>query len=283
MKYVRTKTADEALQSLLRENGNAQIIAGGSDLMVKIQDRKAAPEVLVDVTFAADMKGISIDGNEMVIGAAATFTEIAGSPVVKKHFPSLCKGAGAVGSLQIRNSATLAGNVMIAQPAADAAMALAPLAPKFVILSGSGAKMLSMDDIYAVSGKSNIDPTKEVVKEIRIPLPAQGDAASFIRIEQRKSLAFPIMNVAAMLNYTGGQVQWARITMGPAGIGPVRAKEAENFLAGKALNKENVTKAGELALKDAKFGLPNGEYCGQALPVLVRRALDDIAAQLGAM
>jgi len=285
MKYVRAQTATDALQSLLRENGKARIIAGGTDLMVDLREGKFSPEVLVDVTFAQDMKGIAVEGNELVIEAGATLTEIARSPVVNKYYPSLCIAARKIGSLQIRNSATLVGNIVTAQPAADTAVALTPLSPKIVVLSASGTQVHTIDDLYVGFGKSLIDPSKEVVKEVRIPLPAPGEAASYIRLELRKSLSLPMLNVAAMLNYSGGKIQWARIAMGPVGVGPTRAKEAEGFLAGKTLTSENAATAGELSLKDAK---PRSnplrgskEYREQVLPVLVRRALEDISAQLG--
>lgn len=286
-KYIRANSAADALQSLLNENGNARIVSGGSDLMVELKEGKYSPETLVDVTFAQDMKEITVEGDELVIGAAVPLTDISKSSTVKKYFPSLCKAAGCVGSVQIRNVATLTGNVVSAQPAADAAMALAPLAPKFVVLSSSGTRILTVDEIYAGFGKSAVNPTKEVIKQIRIPLPSSDEAASFIRLELRKSLSLPMLNVAAMVNYSGAKVKWARITMGPVGVGPVRAKEAEDFLAGQALTKETAAKAGELSLKNAspRSNPLRGskEYREQTLPILVRRALEDIAVQLGAI
>ncbi|MCL2337669.1 MAG: FAD binding domain-containing protein [Firmicutes bacterium] len=287
MKYVRAQTAAEALQALLRENGRAQIIAGGSDLMVEMREGKCAPEVLVDITFASDIKEIKVEGNELVIGAAVTIREVAGSSLVKQYFPSLSKAAGKIGSPQIRNSATLIGNVVSGEPGADGAMALAPLAPQFVILSASGVRTMSIGDLYIDFSKTIIDAGKEVVTEVRIPLPAPDEAASYVRLELRKSLCVPMLNVAAMLRYSGDQIQWARITMGQVGVGPTRARAAEDFLAGKALTVENAAQAGVLALQNARpVSNPlrgTKEYSEEVLPVLVRRALEDIAAQLGVM
>jgi len=286
MKYVNAKSAQEALSALIAASGSALIIAGGSDVMVEIHEGHRNPEMLVDVTGAVDMKGIRVEDNELVIGAAETLTNIARSPIVKKYFPSLCKGCGSVGSLQIRNSASLTGNVITAQPAADGAMSLAPLDPTFVILSAEGECTKKIGELYAGFGRSALDPTRQMVKEIRIPLPAEDEAASFIRLELRKSLSLPMLNVAAMLKYTDNKVQWARITMGPVGVGPTRALEAEAWLVGKELTLENMTEAGQLALKNAK---PRSnplrgskEYREHAIPILVRRALEDIAEQLSA-
>ena len=284
MNYIIAKSAAEALDALLGGEGNALIIAGGSDVMVDIEAGKLAPQTLVDVTAAEDMKGIRVEGGQLVIGAAVTLTEIARSPMVRQYFPSLCKGAGSVGSLQIRNSATLVGNVVTAQPAGDAAMAVAPLDPKFVVLSKDGTREVPMGEMYAGFGKSTLNSAAEV-KEVRIPLPADDEKASFVRLELRKSLSLPMLNVAAMAKVTDGIVQWARITMGPVGVGPTRALEAEEWLKGKALTPENMTEAGTLALRNAK---PRSnplrgskEYREHALPILVRRSLEGIAKQMG--
>lgn len=285
MNYIIAKSAAEALDALLGGEGNALIIAGGSDVMVDIEAGKLAPQTLVDVTAAEDMKGIRVEGGQLVIGAAVTLTEIARSPMVRQYFPSLCKGAGSVGSLQIRNSATLVGNVVTAQPAGDAAMAVAPLDPKFVVLSKDGTREVPMGEMYAGFGKSTLNSAAEVVKEVRIPLPADDEKASFVRLELRKSLSLPMLNVAAMAKVTDGIVQWARITMGPVGVGPTRALEAEEWLKGKALTPENMAEAGTLALRNAK---PRSnplrgskEYREHALPILVRHSLEGIAKQMG--
>ena len=284
MNYVNAKSSCEALSALLGAAGKAKVIAGGSDVMVDMGAGKYSTDMLVDITAADDMKGIRIEGDKLVIGAATTLTEIATNPLVNKYYPSLAKGAGSVGSLQIRNSATLVGNVVTAQPAADAAMAIAPLLPEYVVLSAKGERIVPMSEMYAGFGKSALDSTKELVKEVRIPLPAEDEKASYIRLELRKSLSLPMLNVAAMAKVKAGKVVWARITMGPVGVGPVRATEAENYLAGKEFTLENMTQAGELALKNAapRSNPLRGskEYRTAVLPVLVRRSLEAIAAQL---
>ena len=285
MKYINAKSAQEAVSALASSGGKALIIAGGSDVMVDIGEGNIFPEILVDVTAAEDMRHLHVEGNELVIGAAVTLTEIAKSDLVRQYFPSLCKGAGSVGSLQIRNSATLVGNVVSAQPAADAAMALAPLDPRFVVMSDGGTTTMRMSEMYAGFGKSALDSSSQLVKEVRIILPEADERASFVRLELRKSLSLPMLNVAAMAKVTDEVVQWVRITMGPVGIGPTRAVEAENWLTGKKLTPENMKHAGKLALLNAnpRSNPLRGskEYRTQTLPVLVRRSLESIAKQMG--
>lgn len=284
MKYVIAKTIDEAVEALYVNNGNARIIAGASDLMIDMETGKISAQALVDITKIDELKTIKIENDELIIGAAATLTEIARSPIVNKYYPSLAKGAGTVGSLQIRNSATLMGNVITAQPAADAAMSVAPLAPIFEIVSKQGTRTATISEMYAGFGKTSVDCTKELVTFVRIPLPKENEAASFIRLELRKSLSLPMLNAAAMAHIENGKVLWARITMGPVGVGPTFAKQAQEWLVGKELTEENMEYAGNLALKDAnpRSNPLRGskEYREQTLPVLVKRALAEIKSQL---
>ena len=285
MKYLLAASAKEALDALIEAEGNGRIISGGSDLTIDMEVGKIKADVLVDVMNVPEMKKIFVDGDELVIGAAATLTEISRNELVLKYFPSLAEGTGCVGSLQIRNSATLTGNVVSAQPAADGGMAVAPLDPTYVILSADGIKKLKTSEMYAGFGRTAIDPSKELVTEIRLPLPKENEASSYVRIELRKSLSLPMLNAAAMAAVKDGKVEWVRITMGPVGVGPVRASAAEDFLTGKELTFENMEEAGRLSLVDAK---PRSnplrgskEYRETVLPVLIRRALEGIAMRLG--
>ncbi len=283
MKYVIAQSAEEALKALKDAEGRGTIIAGGTDVMVELHEGERTAEVLVDITKAADLRGIRIDGKEIVIGSAATLSEIASDPIVRQYYPSLCKGTGSVGSLQIRNTGTLVGNIVTAQPAADGAMSVAPLNPVIVVRTFDGEKRLKISDMYVGFGKTALDTSKELVTEIRIPVPEKDEKASFVRLELRKSLSLPMLNAAAMVKYSENKVVWARITMGPVGVGPTRAAAAEEWLKGKELTEENMAEAGRLALKDAnpRSNPLRGsrEYREHSLPIIIRRVLEDIKAQ----
>lgn len=284
MQYINASTAQEALDALIRLDGKGVILAGGSDLIVDFKSGKLHPGAWIDVTRASDLVGISVENDYLVIGAATTLTDIARSPLVKKYFPSLAQGCGSVGSLQIRNSATLTGNVVSAQPAGDGAMALAPLNPVFTIISEKGERTAKISEMYAGFGRSTIDHSHELITKISIPLPKKGEAASFIRLELRKSLSLPMLNCAAMVHVENGKVTWARITMAPVGVGPVRAEEAEEYLVGKEMTDVVLAHAGELSLMNAnpRSNPLRGsrEFRLETLPVLIQRALAECRAQL---
>ena len=284
VKYITAKSKEEALQHLIDCGGKAIIIAGGTDVIVDYKAGKISPEILIDITKAEDLQGIEVKDGKLVIGAATVLNQIARSPIVKQYYPSLAKGSGTVGSLQIRNSATLIGNVLSAQPAADAAMALAPLNPVFTVLSATGEREMTMGEMYKGFGKSTIDNSAELVTKVSIPLPEDCEKAAFVRLELRKSLSLPMLNVAAFVHFDGDKVGFARLTMGPVGVGPVRAAVAEEYLTGKELTDEVMAEAGRLALENAnpRSNPLRGsrEYRIDTLPVLIKRALAECKAQL---
>ena len=129
-----------------------------------------------------------------------------------------------------------------------------------------------------------MDHSRQLVKRISIPLPQKGEAAAFYRLELRKSLSLPMLNCAAMVQCSGGVVDWARITMAPVGVGPVRATAAEAYLSGKELDAGTMAQAGRLALENAnpRSNPLRGsrEYRLETLPVLIRRALEACRDQL---
>lgn len=285
MEYVIAKTVNSALEALLESNGNACVIAGGTDIMIEIDEGKRNPEKIVDIMNIEEMKTISVEGKTLVIGAGVTLTDIVQSTLVNKFFPSLAKGCSNIGSLQIQNSATLIGNIITGQPAADGAMAIAPLNPSISVVSTEGKRSMSIGEMYSGFGKSTVDNSREIATDVKIPLMGAGEAAAFYRLVVRENLTLPMLNTAAMVKVENNKFVWARITMGPVGVGPVRAVEAENWLAGKEVTIKNLAEAGKLALKNAnpRSNPLRGskEYREQTLPVIVRRVLVDAVGQLG--
>lgn len=287
MKYLIAHSTAEAIELLKEAGGTAAILAGGTDLVLDIESGKKTADTLIDVTRIPEMKKIEEVDGFLEIGAACTLTEIQKHPLVRKYFPSLIKGCKTVGSRLIQNTATLAGNVITAQPAADAGMSLSVLDPRFVLVDEGGVRESKVDEMYAGFGVSAVDSSRTLMTKIRIPLPKKNEAASFQRLELRKSLSLPMLNVAAMASIKDGCFEWVRVRMAPVGKGPVRAVEAEEWLTGKEVSLETIEEAGALALKNAK---PRSnplrgskEYREATLPIMVKRALLDIATQLNVM
>lgn len=285
MNYQLADSVTQALSLLAAGDGGARIIAGGTDLLLDVEDGKYQPQTAVDVSNIAELKEIRIDGEYLSIGSAVTHAMAAGSQLVQEYAPALAQACRSVGSLQIRNVATLAGNVANAQPAADGAIALAALGASCLVAESDGSRReIALADMYRGVGRSAVDSTRQLIVAIRLPLQQPGEASSFVRLELRRALALPMLNMAAMVRVEQGVVAWARIAMGPVGPGPVRAAAAENMLTGKELSEDNILMASSLVLREAdpRSNPLRGsrEYRLMTLPVLAARALREIAAKL---
>jgi len=285
MDYTLPTTVEEAIKTLREANGKGRIIAGGTDVLLDLKAGKYTADLLVDVSRIPELQDIRVENGVLLIGAAVTMTKIIRSELVKKYAPSLAKAADRVGSPQIRNAATLIGNVATAQPAADGAMALATLEPEFTIEGADGKRALGMSEMYAGFAKSKVDSTKEIVTFIRIPCLKEGEASEFIRLDKRKSLALPMLNTSVTARRKNEKFEWVRVAMGPVGIGPTRAKKSEEWIAKKDITKDNIHQAALMVLEDSNpRSSPfrgSREYRMKMLPLIVEQAFTSVAEQLG--
>jgi carbon-monoxide dehydrogenase medium subunit len=205
--------------------------------------------------------------------------DIAANEKINVEVSSLAQAAAAVGSPQIRNSATVAGNIVNAQPAADAAVILSALGAHMTVFGADGTRIIPVQDAYTDIGQSAIDPQKEIVTKISFRAPQKHQGAGFVRLAQRKSLVLPSLNVGAMLSLEGGKIAAATIIMAPLSHKPLGATTAEHFLIGKTPSQDLFKEAGMMAAKNAEphHSLIRGskEYRLAVLPSLVTRALQE--------
>lgn len=284
MNYIHSKSVADALSILKSCNGNGRIIAGGTDLVIELDEGKKHADTLVDITRLSELSTISRINNTISIGAAVTHTSIVHSQLIKELAPALVEGCSHVGSLQIRNIATIGGNIVSAQPAADAAVPLAVMDAVCHINSIEGEKDVPLLSMYAGFGKSTLDSTREVLERITIRCEEPNEGSAYVRLALRNSLALPVLCVAARLRINAENlVEDVRIAMAPVGVGPVIALKAQEWLLGKEATEENFCKAGTLALENAnpRDSAVRGSksYRLATLPVLVRRALTKAASR----
>ena len=216
------------------------------------------------------------------IGGGVTHAGLAAEPQVMERFPALAEACGSVGSPQIRNVGTLAGNVVNAQPAADGAMALVALGARAEVVSVGGARLEPVEELYRGLGQSKVDPSREVLTAFRIPAPAPGDGNAFGRIAPRNALCLPTANVAVCLHSSQGKIQEARIAMGPVAEKPFRPLEAEEALIGIALEDEESLAAAAVAAARASSPRDScfrgcSDYRKQLIKVLCGRVLKKAA------
>lgn len=214
----------EDLYTLLEEHGNdLKLLAGGTDLTVELRHGKSRPGVVVDLKRITDLPSsiVKIDG-ELCIGAAATISEIVAHDDVIALYPALLESAVVVGSIQIRNRATLTGNVCNASPAADTVPVLAAYGAKVVLRSRGGERLLQVTDF--ILGNRDIDLSAgEVVSEIRIPLPEGPRGCAFARLTRRRGVDLATINVACTLQASGQTV----FALGAAAPQPVIVTDKE--------------------------------------------------------
>ena len=275
--YVFPATVSAAVTALSTNKGRARIIAGGTDLLLEHQDSKNLCDVLVDLTTIAELKNITEENGFIRIGASVTHAQAAKSEHILKHAPALAQACSKIGSLQIRNTATIVGNIVTGNPAADAAVALACLDATVEVTNLDGMQTMPLADTYAGVCLSCIDSCCQVVTHVHFPVKQKNQGSAYLRMEQRKALSLPMLAVSAMVALDGDTFDWVRLVIAPVGAGPQRALDAEEFLKGSLVNADNMAKAGQLARNHAVFRSSairgSKEYRMGVLPVFVERVL----------
>ena len=277
--YLVPKSLDEALGMLERYRGAARVIAGGTDIVPA--SRKGAPGIkaLVDITRIPGLDTIRLDGGTVKIGPLVTHTEVALSGLIRERGTALAEGASRLGSPQIRNIATVAGNIVNAQPGADTVIPLMALDGSVTILSRKGERTIPLAELFTGVGRTAIDSTKEIVTQISFPALGKGEASAAVRLAKRKTLVLPILTVAVVVGTDPGRKNFteARIAMGPVATTPMRCKAAEKILTGRPIGEEVIRKAAAEAEKAAnpRTSLIRGtsEYRKAMVAVLVERGI----------
>ncbi|MEI6308278.1 MAG: FAD binding domain-containing protein [bacterium] len=245
-------SSSEAIDMLLIEDGKARLIAGGTDLILEIRDHANSFEALVDVSRIPGLDRIHSDGERIQLGPLVTMTQVEESRLLKHHATALWEACSWVGGPQIRNRATLAGNIVSAQPAADGAIALVALDARLKILGFQGERDLMLSNSYVGVGRSAIDASREMITCIEFEAQHQGEASAFRRMAIRKALALPQLNCAVWIASSAGYCADARIAVGPVATMPFRARQAETYLIGKLLNDETISTCAAVVQKEVQ-------------------------------
>lgn len=280
--YKRARDLAEALALLDQAGGRGRVIAGGTDLVLQLRQKEKQADLLVDVTRIEELHCLCEEEGHIRIGAAVTHSAAAESPLLKREAAALAAGCGMVGSPQIRHIATIMGNVITAQPAADAAVPLTALEAKLRVLSPAGERWIPMEAAYRGVGESAIDATREVAAEIRFRKPTAGTQTRFFRLARRRALALPVLNGAVCLwrDEGAGRLREARIALGPVAAKPFRARQAEACLVSERITAALLEEAARLAAAEAtpRTSLIRGseEYRREMIRLYLTRTLREM-------
>jgi len=304
--YHRPDTVEAALALLAQHDGRARVVSGGTDLLLEMQQGHKPPvEALVDVTSIAGMNHIGQHDNWIEIGAAVPHTQIVKSGLIRQQATCLVESCGVIGGPQVRNVATLGGNVAHALPAADGTTALVALNAEAEVAGAGGRTWRPILSLFKGPGKSAVDQSRELITRFRFPAPQPGEGTAFKRIMRPQGVALPILACAVwvkvenntQLSVTNLQspisnlqspitdvpsdnpqspIIEARICIGPVRPVPRRADQAEVALTGRTLAEalDDCVAAAqrEFSPRTSKHRA-TAEYRVEMIEVLLRRAL----------
>jgi len=229
--YHRPESLKEAFR-LKAELENARFIAGGTDVMVRVREGKMRPGALVSLTRIPELRGI-VHGDTIRIGALTRVAELLRDPEIERNVPVLALAARTLGSAQIRNLATVGGNLCNASPCADLAPPLLVFDASVVILSPAGEREVPLADFFVAPGEARIG-ADEIVSEVRFARPAPGTRATFIK-KSRVKMDISIASVAVRLDLDGSRCALARVAAGSLAPRPMRLPQVEALLEGEPL------------------------------------------------
>jgi carbon-monoxide dehydrogenase medium subunit len=267
--YLAPKNLDEAVSLHESYGGRAKYIAGGTDVLVKIKEGKLAPDYLISLKGILDQERpyLNHETGELFIGAFLTHRAIEKSSIVRLNYPILHDAVKNIGSVQIRNvatiggnlvnavpsAATIGGNLVNAVPSADGAIPLIALDGKAQIYGTKGRRTVDLGRFFLGPGQCDLD-RGEILLEIVIPplLPRTGGA--YVKHGRREAMELPMLGVGTLLSLEedGATCAQARICLGVAAPTPLRCLEAEKYLVGKTVDEASLAEAGRIAAEESR-------------------------------
>jgi carbon-monoxide dehydrogenase medium subunit len=279
-RYYSVTTVAEAL-TLLKEHGaRARVMAGGTDLLIELErGTRRGIDIIIDVSRVPGLDSISLHGDEVRIGALATHNHLVASDIIGKRALPLAQACWEVGAPQIRNRATVAGNLITASPANDTITPLMALGASVTLASLEGERTVALRDFYT-GVRRNVMRSDEMMTAITFPALSAHERGVFLKLGLRRAQAISVVNAAVVLTFRDERVEQARITLGSVAPTIIHVPTAEAFLRDKPLTSEVIAETARLAaaapspIDDVRG---TAEYRGEMVRVLVARALRALA------
>lgn len=278
-KAIICKNIDEVVDILEDKDDNLKILAGGTDLLVMIRNKKIHPETLVDISSIDELKKIEVLDKYIEIGAGVTFTDIVNSDLFDDNLYGLHKASRMVGSPQIRNKATIGGNIINGSSAADIIPPLLCLDASLIYRSRDGERQVRLEDFYT-DNKNNGIGKNELLTKIRFERLNKNAKLSFAKLGLRDALAIArISNSVLMELDEGKNIIDIKVASGALGKYPLRERKVEEYLKGEKYNKETRDGAVEMiqrAMTERLEGRSTHPYKKIAVESTFREALEEV-------
>jgi xanthine dehydrogenase FAD-binding subunit len=276
--YFAPESLEEAQKLLLDKGEGAHLLAGGTDLLVKMNHGLLKPACVIALKHIKGMDDIVFDPKEgLKIGATALLANVAAHPDILKYYPAVAAAARETANVQIRNMGTVAGNICNAAPSADNAPSLLAMNAEAVIKCDKGEKRLPLEQFFKGPGLNALGPG-EILTAILVPVPDSASGVSYQHISARGKVDISAVCVGVMVRMESDVCRDARIFLGAVAPTPMRAEKAEAKVLGRKLTEEIIETAGTAAFEESKpitDVRSSAEYRKKMVAVLTRRALTE--------
>jgi CO/xanthine dehydrogenase FAD-binding subunit len=284
--YWAAPTLSEALTELATSGRGTMIVAGGTDLVVKLKKKQVQPRRLISLHKLVELDFIASGDDVIRIGALCRHADVASSPLLKEMLPIISDAASLIGSWQARNAGTIGGNICNASPAADSAPPLLALNADVVIASAAGERVVGIETFFTGPGTSILEPI-EIVKEFVVKLPVGPSAGCFLKLRRRGAVDLSLASVAfqAELDKDERTLSRVGIALGAVGPRPVRARDAESALTGLTIYQARAS-IGQIADLSVGASAPiddvraSAGYRRSIIDTFVRQCADEVFATL---
>ncbi len=275
-KVLIPKTLDEALEMKKNYGDKARIYAGGTDLLIRMNQGVIKPEYVLYIGGLDELRYVKFSpGDGLKIGASATLSDVLEEEATIKYYPALYNAIENMATTQVRNKATVIGNLCNAAPSADTAPPLIAYGSEVVIRSADGERVVPLEDFFKGPGITDLREN-EMVVEVRVPPQEDKSFTSYVKFSHRSRVDIAIVGVAAKVLKENGVCKDARIVLGAVAPVPMRAKRAEDFVKGKSIDESVADEAGKIASEESKpitDVRATKEYRRHLVGVLTKRAL----------
>jgi carbon-monoxide dehydrogenase medium subunit len=249
--YHAPYSLDEALALLDHHGGDARLLAGGTDLVPGMRAGRQKPGHVINIKRIEGLRRLEANGEGLYIGALVSVADLMRSPAVRKDYPALVEAAASMAAVQIRNLATVGGNLCNASPAADLAPPLIALNAEVEIAGRQGSRWLSVMDFFEGPGRSAL-AEGEMLIGVRAPKPEPDQHSIYLKMAPRGAMDIAVVGIAVALTKGNGVCRQARIVMGAVGPTPLRAAKAEQTLHGQSIGAEHIRQAARLAADESR-------------------------------